>query len=99
MRPSYREGGVLFARPFLRLTRALTEAACAADGIAWWSDPHNDDPGFARVRARRTVLPVLERELGPGIAAALARTAEQLRDDHGLHRAPRGRRLRPGSAT
>jgi tRNA(Ile)-lysidine synthase len=27
------------------------------------------------------VLPVLERELGPGVAAALARTADQLRAD------------------
>ena len=27
------------------------------------------------------VLPVLERELGPGVAEALARTAEQLRED------------------
>jgi tRNA(Ile)-lysidine synthase len=33
------------------------------------------------VRVRETVLPVLERELGPGIAEALARTAEQLRED------------------
>jgi tRNA(Ile)-lysidine synthase len=27
------------------------------------------------------VLPVLERELGPGVAEALSRTAEQLRED------------------
>jgi hypothetical protein len=33
------------------------------------------------VRVRETVLPVLESELGPGIAAALARTAAQLRED------------------
>ena len=30
---------------------------------------------------RQRVLPVLEQELGPGIAAALARTADQLRED------------------
>jgi tRNA(Ile)-lysidine synthase len=30
---------------------------------------------------RETVLPLLERELGPGVAEALARTAEQLRED------------------
>ena len=81
MRPSYREGRVLFARPMLRLTRAQTEAACRAEGIEWWSDPHNVDPAFARVRVRHSVLPVLERELGPGIAAALARTADQVRED------------------
>ena len=33
------------------------------------------------MRVRRRVLPVLEAELGPGIAEALARTAEQLRED------------------
>jgi tRNA(Ile)-lysidine synthase len=30
---------------------------------------------------RHTVLPVLEAELGPGVAATLARTADQLRRD------------------
>ncbi|BDZ39553.1 hypothetical protein GCM10025863_21670 [Microbacterium suwonense] len=42
-----------------------------------WDDPHNTEPRFARVRVRERVLPVLESELGPGIAEALARTAEQ----------------------
>jgi tRNA(Ile)-lysidine synthase len=46
-----------------------------------WADPHNDDPAYTRVRVRSAVLPVLERELGPGIAEALARTAAQLRED------------------
>ena len=67
--------------PAARLTRAQTEAACRAEGIESWDDPHNNDPRFTRARVRHTVLPVLERELGPGIAEALARTAEQLRDD------------------
>ena len=34
-----------------------------------------------RVRVRQNVLPVLETQLGPGIADALARTAAQLRED------------------
>jgi tRNA(Ile)-lysidine synthase len=33
------------------------------------------------VRVRRALLPALETELGPGVAEALARTAEQLRED------------------
>ena len=36
---------------------------------------------FARVRVRHRVLPVLEAELGPGIAEALARTADLARAD------------------
>jgi len=73
--------GIGFRRPLLDVPRAQTEAACSAEGITWWADPQNDDPRFARSRVRATVLPVLERELGPGIAAALARTGDQLRDD------------------
>ena len=70
-----------YRRPLLGLSRADTVAACRAEGLAPWEDPHNDDPAFARVRVRREVLPVLERELGPGVAEALARTARLLRDD------------------
>ncbi|QZY29404.1 tRNA lysidine(34) synthetase TilS [Nocardioides coralli] len=77
MRPAY---GV-FVRPLLGVTRAQTEAACVADGIAWWTDPHNSDPAFTRARVRQRVMPVLEKELGPGIAATLARTATQLQAD------------------
>ena len=75
------DDGVRWLRPLLAVRRATTRAACEAEGIAWWDDPHNQDPRFARVRVRNRVLPVLEDELGPGIAEALARTAEQLRED------------------
>jgi tRNA(Ile)-lysidine synthase len=73
-----------FRRPLLDVARADTVTACQVEGIDFWDDPHNDDPGFARVRVRRSVLPVLEEELGPGIAATLARTADQLRADMDL---------------
>ena len=75
------QGGPRFERPLLEVTRAQTEAACRAQGIAWWDDPHNTDPRFVRSRVRHTVMPVLERELGPGIAAALARTGHLVRED------------------
>jgi tRNA(Ile)-lysidine synthase len=70
-----------FRRPLLGLSRAVTVAACAEAGLLPWVDPHNEDVRFARVRARSRVLPVLEQELGPGVAEALARTAAQLRED------------------
>ena len=73
--------GVALLRPLLEVRRATTRAVCAAEGIDPWDDPHNTDPRFARVRVRERVLPVLESELGPGVAAALARTAAQLRED------------------
>lgn len=71
-------------RPLLGLRRAVTEQACVELGLEPWRDPHNDDPAFARVRVRRTVLPALEAELGPGVAEALTRTAALARDDADL---------------
>ncbi|BBH17778.1 tRNA(Ile)-lysidine synthase [Nocardioides baekrokdamisoli] len=71
----------LYRRPLLDVTRAQTRAACEAEGLQPWDDPHNSDPGYARVRVRERVLPVLETELGPGVGAALARTADLLRED------------------
>lgn len=71
----------VFARPLLDCRRDDTVTACQVEGLEFWQDPHNVDPGYARVRVRTRVLPVLEEELGPGVATALARTADQLRDD------------------
>jgi tRNA(Ile)-lysidine synthase len=71
----------LYLRPLLGIERAATVAFCEDSGLTPWQDPQNSDAKFARVRARHNVLPMLEAELGPGIAQALARTAEQLRED------------------
>lgn len=73
--------GTVWLRPMLGVRRATTEAFCTASDLEPWHDPHNREHRFARVRVRETALPVLEAELGPGIAEALARTAEQLRED------------------
>jgi tRNA(Ile)-lysidine synthase len=70
-----------FRRPFLGLRRAETERICAAAGLEFWSDPHNDDPRFRRARLRHEVVPLLEDVLGGGVAEALARTAAQVRED------------------
>ena len=71
----------IYRRPLLGIRRSTTVQACADAGLEPWTDPHNADPAFTRVRVRQSVLPLLERELGPGVAEALARTAEQLRED------------------
>ncbi|MDT7709751.1 MAG: tRNA(Ile)-lysidine synthase, partial [Pseudonocardiales bacterium] len=68
-------------RPLLGVRRAVTRAACAELGVGVWDDPHNADPRFTRVRLRHEVLPLLEDVLSGGVAAALARTAAQLRED------------------
>ena len=70
-------------RPLLDLPRATVRAAVPA-GAPVVDDPHNADRRFARARVRHGVLPVLERELGPGVAEALARTADLARADADL---------------
>ena len=70
-----------YARPFLQLTREQTVLACKEAKLNPWSDPHNENENFSRVRVRNKVLPVMESEIGPGIAAALSRSAAILRDD------------------
>lgn len=75
------DDGVRWVRPLLGVRRETTRAFCAASALDPWDDPHNLDDRYARVRVRERVLPVLEAELGPGIAEALVRTAEQLRED------------------
>lgn len=76
-----REWSEPWLRPLLGVRRADTVAVCAAAGVEVWADPHNADPRFARSRLRHEVLPLLEDVLGGGVAAALARTADQLHDD------------------
>ena len=70
-----------YARPFLQFTREQTVQACQEAKLNPWNDPHNENAKFSRVRVRNSVLPVMESEIGPGIAAALARSAAILRDD------------------
>ncbi|CAL8969636.1 tRNA(Ile)-lysidine synthase [Cellulomonas sp. T2.31MG-18] len=71
-----------FRRPLLQLRRADTAAACTAQRLLPWQDPTNAaaPDGPRRSRVRHQLLPAAERVLGPGVVPALARTAEQLRE-------------------
>src|SRR4051794_9385302 len=73
--------GLRYLRPFLAVRRSTTAAACAALGLQAWDDPHNHDSAFARTRVRSVAMPALEAAIGPGVAEALARTADLLRAD------------------
>lgn len=68
-------------RPLLQIRRDQTHQSCADQGIEPWSDPQNTDNRYTRVRIRQRVLPMLDEELGGGVALALTRTADQLRED------------------
>ncbi|MFF0989334.1 tRNA lysidine(34) synthetase TilS [Kocuria nitroreducens] len=80
--PPVRElDGVTYLRPFLDLSRAQTLQICAAEQLEPWHDPTNRDTTLMRSRVRHRVLPLLEDELGPGLAPALARSAAILGPD------------------
>ncbi len=75
------QSDLVLSRPFLTdVTRAQTRAACAAQGLSWWDDPHNEDTRYTRVRVRRA-LQSLQEDLGPGLAQGLARSAALARQD------------------
>jgi tRNA(Ile)-lysidine synthase len=74
------ENGI-YIRPLLAITREETEAACKEWSLDYWSDPHNFNTDFTRVKVRQDVIPYLEEHLDPGISSALVRTAALLRDD------------------
>lgn len=75
---------VWLLRPLLGTDREQVEEILAAEGLEPWRDPTNQDTSLRRNRVRHEVLPFLERELGPGIGRALARTAQVLGDDADL---------------
>jgi tRNA(Ile)-lysidine synthase len=70
-----------YLRPLLGIRRDQTRTACTALGLEPWDDPQNRDPALTRARVRDQLMPALEQALGPGVAAALARTAGLLRAD------------------
>ncbi len=73
----------VYRRPLLELARATVRAACAAEKLPAWEDPHNTDPAYARSRVR-ALLPVLDEAVGPGAVAGLARSAALARADADL---------------
>lgn len=68
-----------FIRPLLTVTRSETRAFCHAQGLSFRTDETNADLRFRRNQVRAELLPWLEAQHGPGVRAALSRTAEHLR--------------------
>ncbi|HYC21837.1 MAG TPA: tRNA lysidine(34) synthetase TilS [Candidatus Bathyarchaeia archaeon] len=83
MRPRRADGVI---RPLLGVSRAAAGSYLARRGWPSVRDRSNEDESFLRNRVRRHVLPFLDRELGPGFGARLARLASELRVEVGLAR-------------
>jgi tRNA(Ile)-lysidine synthase len=70
----------LIIRPLLDRAREEGLSFLGRLGLGWREDPSNATPRFARNRLRQRLWPLL-LELNPAIEAALARSADLLRDD------------------
>ena len=101
MAPFTRFGEVTIARPLLDVTKADLVALCEAAGQAFFQDPSNENPAFARsrLRALRGLLAVegLDRPALLRLArraaraeAALAETAAATRSTLPLRRTAEG---------
>lgn len=69
-------GGIVLARPFLRLRREQLQASASEVGVEFRDDPSNSSPDFTRNRIRHEVLPLFHDVLGRDVTAALVRNAE-----------------------
>lgn len=84
--------GTFFIRPLLDCTRAEILTYLRGKRVAFRTDATNDDVSIRRNRVRLEILPLLRAQVNPKVDAALARTAEILRDeDAWLARAARRR--------
>jgi tRNA(Ile)-lysidine synthase len=69
--------GITLVRPLLRIRRAQIEAWLAQIGQEYRIDATNGDESRTRSRIRHSVLPALEREMGPQVRDSFLRLAEQ----------------------
>ncbi|MCX7597523.1 MAG: tRNA lysidine(34) synthetase TilS [Armatimonadetes bacterium] len=66
-----------FIRPLITIWRPQVEEYCRTAGLRWRTDDTNRDTRrFLRNRIRHELLPMLEREYGPGVCRAILRCAE-----------------------
>ncbi|MGE3316098.1 MAG: tRNA lysidine(34) synthetase TilS [Planctomycetaceae bacterium] len=72
--------GIVLVRPLLFATRSEIEGYLTEIGQPWRTDATNEDETLTRVRIRRSLLPLLEREYNPNVRKALLNIGEQAFD-------------------
>ncbi len=79
VRPICEGSGVGLIRPLLSFRRAELRSYLAVRNLSYREDETNADTTPTRNRIRHRVLPLLERELNPGVVESLGRLADQAR--------------------
>ncbi|HVF22575.1 MAG TPA: tRNA lysidine(34) synthetase TilS [Pyrinomonadaceae bacterium] len=74
---------VQLVRPLLWARRSDTESYCRLRKTTFLIDEMNNNPGFARVRVRQQLLPLMQ-SFNNRIVEAISRTAAQLREDRAV---------------
>jgi len=77
-----RIGTLRLIRPMLDLRRNDILAWLRTNGFDWRVDASNADESYLRNRVRHTILPLLERELNPGLRENILRTMDILREEN-----------------
>jgi tRNA(Ile)-lysidine synthase len=80
MAPVSEADGLLWLRPLLAVRRGTLRDWLRAEGVAWSEDPSNDDPAFARVRARRALAALAPLGVTPERLAATAARMRRARE-------------------
>ncbi|MEO8242290.1 MAG: tRNA lysidine(34) synthetase TilS [bacterium] len=69
MAATWTEGGVVWLRPLLAVSRPELRAYLRGRGVVWVDDPSNDDPRFDRVKARMSLAALQSMGItGDGLA-------------------------------
>lgn len=71
----------MIIRPLYDLTREEIEAYLAGRGLKYMIDRSNRDQRFARNRFRNRIIPILKKEIAPGVTENILRFAEILADE------------------
>ncbi len=80
MSARWEEGGILWLRPLLGVSRVALRDWLGARGIGWAEDPSNENPAFARVRARAALGCLATLGIGADDIAAAAAALASARD-------------------
>lgn len=80
LRPDWQEGGILWSRPMLNLTRAELRAWLKAEALPWIDDPSNTNDRYLRARLRKALAGLAPLGLTPErLATSVAHLASARR--------------------